>query len=101
MRVETRIRKLEARMIRDPIILHFADGTTREVRCRGTFLLSLMRGVCRGEDLSPWQAEQLELIRQSVDAQEPGGARLTEVVRCLLDAREESTSQVSGGALTW
>jgi hypothetical protein len=73
----------------DPIILHFADGSTREICCRGTYLLSLMRGVCRGEDLSPWQAEQLELVRRSLYAQEPGGARLTEVVRCLLHAEAE------------
>ncbi|MGA2186778.1 MAG: hypothetical protein ABSH47_27530 [Bryobacteraceae bacterium] len=87
MRIETRIRKLEAKMITDPIILHFADGTTRELCWRGTYLLSLMRDVCRGEDLSPWQAEQLELVRRSVWAEEPGGARLTEVVRCLLHAQ--------------
>jgi hypothetical protein len=52
MRIEKRIRALEARMITEPIILHFADGTTRELCCRGTYLLSLMRDVCRGADLS-------------------------------------------------
>jgi hypothetical protein len=89
MRIETRIRKLEAKMITDPIILHFADGTTRELCCRGTYLLSLMGHVCQGEDLSPRQAEQLDLVLRSVWAEEPGGARVTEMVRCLLPALEE------------
>jgi hypothetical protein len=89
MTIETRIRKLEAKMITDPIILHFSDGTTRQLCYRGTYLLSLMRDVCRGLVLSPWQAEQLELVRRSVWAEEPGGARLVEVVHCLMHAEAE------------
>jgi hypothetical protein len=86
--VKRRIQALEARMMSDPVVLHFADGSTREICGQGDSLLCLARGAC-GADLSPWQAEQLELIRQSVYAREPGGARLTEVVRCLLDGPEE------------
>jgi hypothetical protein len=35
--------------------------------------LSLLLGVCGGEDLGPEQAVQLDLIHRAVGAQEPGG----------------------------
>jgi hypothetical protein len=69
--------------------LYFINGHTRELRCRGGDLLALMQGACGGAELSPWQAEQLELIRQSVAAKEPGGAHMIELVRCLLYAEAE------------
>jgi hypothetical protein len=84
MRLEKRIRALEARMLADPVILYFADGSTREIRGHGHFLLGLFNDACGGADLSPVQKEQLDLIRRSVSAQEPGGARLTEIIRCFL-----------------
>lgn len=84
MRLEKRIRALEARMLADPVILYFADGSTREIRGHGHFLLRLFYDACGGGDLSPVQKEQLDLIRRSVSAQEPGGARLTEIIRCFL-----------------
>lgn len=89
MKLERRVRALEARLITDPVILHFADGSTREIHGRGDFLLNLFCGACGGADLSPWQAEQLDLIGRSVAAREPGGARLTEVLRCALRAQAE------------
>lgn len=92
MRLEKRIRALEARLIKDPVILHFADGSTHEIRGHGDFLLGLFVGVCGGADLAPWQAEQLELIRQSVYAEEPGGARMTELLRCFLQLPADGIS---------
>ena len=50
------------------VVLHFADGSTRQIRGRGDFLLGLFPGAFGGKDLSPAQAAQLELIRQSVDS---------------------------------
>lgn len=90
MRFEKRIRALEARMITDPLILHFADGSTRAICGQGDFLLRLFKGVFGRADLSPSQAAQLDLIRQSVHAHEPGGGRMIELLRCFLDAREQS-----------
>ena len=90
MRFEKRIRALEARMMTDPLILYFADGSTREICGQGDFLLRLFKGVFGRADLSPSQATQLDLIRQAVYAQEPGGGRLIELLRCFLDAREQS-----------
>ena len=74
-------------MISDPVILHFADGTTKEIRGRGHFLLDLFCAACGGADLNPVQAAQLDLIRESVAAKEPGGGRMTELIQSLLQSR--------------
>ncbi len=82
MRLEKRIRALEARFIRDPIILEFADGSSQEI-CRGGYLLDLFTVALGGADLSAEQSSELDLIRQSVAAREPGGGRIIEVLRAL------------------
>jgi len=84
MRFEKRVRALEARFLADPVILYFADGSTREICGRADYLLRLFCDACYGGDLSPTQAAHLDLIRRSTAAQEPGGARMTELVRCAL-----------------
>jgi hypothetical protein len=89
MRLEKRIRALEARMIADPVILHFADGSTEEIRGPGDFLLSFFAGAFGGVELSPAQTAQLQLIRQSVDAEEPGGGSMVELLRALLNSPSE------------
>jgi hypothetical protein len=73
VRLEKRIRALETKLTTASVLLHFADGSTRELRGRSDFLLSLLLGVCGGEDLGPEQAVQLDLIHRAVGAQEPGG----------------------------
>ena len=89
MKLERRVRALEARLITDPAVLSFADGSTQEICCRGDYLLRLFQGACGGADLRPGHAEQLDLIRRSVRAREPGGGHMTEVLRCLLHAQAE------------
>ena len=83
MKVEKRLRALEARFGSDVVILHLADGTERELRGPRNFLLDLIGAACRGADISASQAAQLEAVRQSLWAAEPGGGRLTEVIRIL------------------
>jgi hypothetical protein len=90
MKFEKRIRALEARMNPDPVILHFADGSTREICGRGDFLLSLLHGACGG-DLNPGQAAQLDLIGKSVYAQEPGGGHMVELVRSVLPPEQRES----------
>ncbi|MGA2144102.1 MAG: hypothetical protein ABSH49_03975 [Bryobacteraceae bacterium] len=92
MKFEKRIRALEARFLGDPVILYFADGSTREICGRGDYLLDLLAGACGGADLSPSQAEQLELIRESVAAQEPGGGHMIELLRIVPGQAEERSS---------
>jgi hypothetical protein len=89
VRIEKRVRALEARFIKDPVVLYFADGSKREIRGHGDFLLNLVADACRGTELGPGQAAQMDLIRQSVAAQESGGGHMVEVLRCLLDGPAE------------
>jgi hypothetical protein len=95
MRLEKRIRALEARMLADSVILYFADGSKREICGRADYLLRLFCDACYGGDLSPGQAAELDLIRHSVAAQEPGGARMTEIIRCFLHGPAEEPSSVT------
>jgi hypothetical protein len=90
MKLERRIRELEAKMISDPVVLSMPDGSRRELHGAGGFLVRLLRDVCRGADLSPGQAPQLDLIRQSVGSKEPGGGHLVELLQCLLHAQADA-----------
>ena len=92
MRLEKRIHALESRLITDPVVLHFADGSTRKMCGRGDFLLSMALGACGGADLSSGRATQLDLIRQSVAAQEPGGGHMIELLRIVPGQAEERSS---------
>jgi hypothetical protein len=84
MKLERRIRALEAKLFTEPLILHFADGSTRTIYGGGDFLMGLFKGVFGRADLGPGQAAQLDLIRQCVRSEEPGGGRMLELLRCLL-----------------
>lgn len=86
MKLEARLRKLEARASSDPIVLHFTDGSTREIRGRGDYLLDLFAGAIGGGDLSPRQAEHVDLILGCVSAKEPSGGHMIELLRALLDS---------------
>jgi len=82
MKYDKRLRALEAMMFADPVILYFRDGTMRDIHGPRNFLLDLLVGACGGADLTPAQAEQLDLVCRSTHAEEPGGARMTELIRC-------------------
>ena len=89
MRLAKRIRVLEGRLVGDPVILHFADGSTRELHGPRDLLLRLFIAACQGGNLSAERAEQLELIRQCVYAQEPGNGRMVEAVKVMLSIPAE------------
>jgi len=93
MNFEKRLRALEARLITDPVILHFADGSKRELHGPGDFASRLFRGVF-GADLSPAHSAQLDLIRQCVSSEEPGGGHMIELLKCLLHARAVARDSV-------
>jgi hypothetical protein len=73
MRLEKRIRALEARFLADPVMLFSADGSNQEIRGPRNFLLDLLVRACGGADVTPAHAAHLDLIRESVTAEEPGG----------------------------
>jgi hypothetical protein len=89
MNFEKRLRALEAKLITEPVVLHFADGSKRELHGPGDFVLRLFQGVF-GADLCPTHAAQLDLIQQCVGSEEPGGGRMIELLRCLLHARADA-----------
>jgi hypothetical protein len=76
-------------MIGNPVVLRFADGSTREIRGRSGFLLTLFQGAIGGANLSPAQAAQLDLIRRCANAEEPGGGRMIELMHALLVGSDE------------
>jgi hypothetical protein len=78
-----RIAALERRLITEATLLIMPDGRTASIPGRSD-LLNLLVVAARGENISPEHAAQLDLIRRSVDAKEPGGGRLVEVIRCCL-----------------
>lgn len=87
MNFEKRLRALEARLTTEPVVLYFADGSKRELHGPGDLVVRLFRGVFGSADLGPAQTEQLDLIRESVSAEEPGGGHMIELLKCLLHAR--------------
>ncbi len=95
MRLEKRVRALEARMLADPVILYFADGTTREICGRADYLLRLFCAACYGGELSPRQAAELDLIRDSVAAGGASCARMTEIIWCFLHGRPDEPSSAT------
>jgi hypothetical protein len=79
MSLERRVRALETRYIREPVILTLPDGTTAELRGHGDFLLRLFADFCAGAELRPEQVAQLDLIRRSSGARRgahDGGASM-------------------------
>lgn len=90
MRLEKRLRALEARLISSPVMLYFADGSTRALCGGSDLLVRQLQTVCRGADLTPGQSAELALIDECVRSEEPGGGRMVELLRCLLHARADA-----------
>ena len=86
MRFERRLRALERRLTTEPTILHFADGSTRRLHGRPDFLLRLVVGSCGGGELTSREREQRDWVLQSVDAVEPGGGRMCELIRAIANS---------------
>jgi len=82
-------------MYSDPVILHFADGSTREICGRADYLLRLFCDACHGGDLSPRQAAKPDLIRDSVSAGGAGCAQMTQLIRAFLLAPAEKPGSVT------
>ncbi len=95
MRLEKRVRALEARMLADPVILYFADGSTREICGRADYLLRLCCAACYGGELSPRQTAEVDLIRDSVGEGGASCAHMTQLIRCFLRGPAEEPSSVT------
>jgi hypothetical protein len=64
------------------------DGSTHELRGPRNFLLGLYSAAYRGANRTAAQAEQLELIRKAVHADEPGGGHMIQLIQVMQKAVE-------------
>lgn len=92
MKFEKRLRALEAKMLTEPVTLHFADGTTTELHGEHDLLLHLFCASCSGADLDSRDARQLDLIRRCVAAEEPGGGRMVELIQGVLHGSAQTAN---------
>ena len=84
MKLEKRIRELEARLLANQVTLYFADGSARQIRGDGNYLLDLLISACRRDQLSCGHAADLDLIRECVGSKEANGGHMVELIRCFM-----------------
>jgi hypothetical protein len=84
MRIERRLKALEERMLSVLVILT-SPTVTKEI-CGACDFLRARFATYRGAELGPVQTAQLDLIRKSVRAGEPGGGRTIEPLGVFLDS---------------
>jgi len=89
--IRRRIEALEKRLISEPTVLFMPGGRTASIPGRSEYLLKLLVVAARG-NVSPEQGAQLDLIRRSTGAREPGGGRLVELIRCCVRGPEKETA---------
>jgi hypothetical protein len=87
-----RVEALEKDLITEPAILTMPDGSTVTIPGGGDYLLRLLEVATHEESASPEETKHLDLIRCSRDAREPGGGRITEVIRVLLHGPVETST---------
>jgi len=84
MNLEQRLRKLENSLLTEPMILYFADGSTRKLPGSGEDLLHLYSGILEGEDKNPHLRTQVDWIRTCNGAIQPGGGQMFDVLRLIV-----------------
>ena len=90
MKLEKRLRAVEAKMSSNPTILHFADGTEKKIYEGKHYLLHLFTGASE-RTLSPRDAKNLDLILKCKWAEERGGGRLVEAIQSVFVDEDEVT----------
>jgi hypothetical protein len=90
VKLEKRLRAVEAKMSSNPTILHFADGTEKKIYGRKDYLLQLFIAAS-GQNLSPRDAKNLDLILKCKRSEERGGGRLVEAIKSVFVNEDEVT----------
>jgi hypothetical protein len=95
MNLEKRLRALESGGITDPVILHFADGSTRRIS-GGQYLVELLSAATGRANVL--ENQHLNWVRECVAAHEPGGGHMIEVLKVIFHGPATSSDQqmVSG-----
>lgn len=84
MRLDKRLRRLETTLLSDPIVLVFADGSTREIRYQGPGMLSLFMAALSAEQPGPQMREHLDWIRDCVGYIDPAGGHMIDIIKMAL-----------------
>jgi hypothetical protein len=86
MKLENRLRALEAQFHADLTILHLPDGSVREICSSADYIRDLFAGALSGAELTTAQTTDLELIRRALRFEEPGGAHMFELMGAILNS---------------
>lgn len=87
MKLARRLGALEKRIFGEafqPTALTMPDGSTVMITGRGDYLVSLLGAAVSGRDITPVQADQLDLICRCAGSREPGGSHFVDLIRCFL-----------------
>jgi hypothetical protein len=79
-----RLKALEKGVVNEPIILKTPDGSTVTLRGAGDYAGDLLARACRGE-----RTRETEFISRSISSTEPGGGRLVDLARAILNSPTE------------
>jgi len=71
-----RLERLEKHYLSEPILLQMPDRSTKTLDGHPNYLLDLMMRSLEGE-----QVPEMDLIAQSISAEEPGGAHMVDMAR--------------------
>jgi hypothetical protein len=77
-----RLDQLEDQLISKPTILHMPKKKKVLITGPKNYLLTLASVCTNRENATKEQVKQLDLIQNCVWAQEPGGSRIIEVIKC-------------------
>jgi len=84
MNLRRRLEALEKRIISEPTLLMMPDGSTASIPGHVDYLFRLFGVAVGGDNISPEQAAQLDLIRRSTGAREPSGGHMVDLIRCFV-----------------
>jgi hypothetical protein len=84
MNLNRRLAMLERGFSTEPTMLIMPDGKTVSIDGPGDYLMRLLGVAVDGENISPQQAAQLDLIRRCTASKEPGGGHMVDLIRALL-----------------
>jgi hypothetical protein len=89
MSLDKRLRRLETTLLSDPIVLVFADGSTRGIRYPGLGMLSLFMAALSAEQPDSLMRQHLDWIRDCVGYVDPGGGHMIEVIKLAMQANAD------------
>lgn len=99
MSLAKRVRRLETRLLSDPIVLVFADGSTREIRYQEAAMLRLFMAALSGEAPSPLMRQHLDWIQECVGYRGGEGGHMIEVIKLAMQANADDVCRTPPACL--